>query len=235
MAASRHTAAARRSIRARSWCSCGTTSSAPPRRCARIDAASSTMTSTVPDRPRGGSKPSSDLIGRGQSGVVEKPLVNDLDPIAFEHRHVDELPERLAPVLDHQQPRSDDFDDEAVRRQGASRAPHHQFARAAPDAQMNAGPFDGRRQARERRRAQGQRLGKPQRLARIVRRDVGERDLRRHPFFAPQAGPEGAVDHRFDRVRVRLDREGTSPAARADARCRAKCACTRRATARATG
>ena len=72
---------------------------------------------------------------------------------------------------------------------------------------MNAGPFDGRREPRQRRRAQRQPLGEQQRLAGVVRRDEGQRDLRRESLFAPQARPERRVDHGFDGVGVRLGRE----------------------------
>ena len=74
----------------------GTTSSAPPRPCCRIDAASWISTAVTPDAER--------VIDRaGQRrhqvrAVGNQPadaLVDDLDLIAFEHRDVHELAERL--------------------------------------------------------------------------------------------------------------------------------------------
>ena len=117
----------------------GTTSSAPPRPCCRIDAASCTSTVGRPGSGRRDPDPEQrGHHGPGSRGRPRRPLVDDLDLIAFEDRDVHELAERLGAVLDDDQSRGDDFDDEAERRNVATGAPHVELVAVAPHAKVNA-------------------------------------------------------------------------------------------------
>ena len=83
-------------------------------------------------------------------------MVRDhLDAIPFEHGDVHELAAVAAVVLDDQQPRRRHLQHDAGRGNHARRAPHAQRAVVAPDAQVNAGPLDGRRHPHERHGASG--------------------------------------------------------------------------------
>jgi len=74
--------------------------------------------------------------------------VYDLDHLALEHCDVGELAVGVgAPMLNHEQARLDHFHHKTERRDGPRRAPDGQVSAAIfPDAEVNAGPFDGRRE-----------------------------------------------------------------------------------------
>jgi len=126
--------------------------------------------------------------------------VDDLDHLALEHRDVGELAIGIgAPMLDHEQAGLDHFHHKAERRDGTRRAPDGQVSAAIfPDAEVNAGPFDGRRELGQVRGIERQRPLDQQRGAGGFGREVGERDRRLAALFAPQARPECGVDHAFD-------------------------------------
>ena len=127
-------------------------------------------------------------------------FVDDLDLIAFEHRDVDELAERLGAMLDDDQSRRDHFDDQAERRALRASCPRRKSRRRPPHAEMNAGPLDRGRHLRQHRRRERQPRREQQRMPRLLGRQERERDLRRLSFFAAQAGPERGVDDRRDRA-----------------------------------
>ena len=173
----------------------------------------------------------------GQSGIdPADALIDDLDLIAFEHRDVDELAERLVAMLDDDQSRRDHFDDQAERRDLARRAPHEKVFAAPPHAEMNAGPLDRGRDLRQHRGRERQLRCEQQRMARLVGGQERERDLRRLSFFAAQARPERRVDDRRQSPAAAARRNDRSyRAARAAPICRAKCSCTASATSLAAG
>jgi hypothetical protein len=102
-----------------------------------------------------------------------------------------------------------------------------------PDAEVDARPLDGGREPRERSREQPEPTLEAQRPAHVVGGDKGQRDRRRVVFLAPQTRPEGGVEHRFDRARVRRRREvAVAPLARrgevtGEVRLDASCDCAR--------
>jgi len=121
--------------------------------------------------------------------------VDDLDLLALKHRDVGELALRVgAPVLDHEQARLDHFDHEAERRDRARSTPHRQIPAIFPDAEVNAGAFDGRGELREVRGVERHRPFHEQGGAGGLGRQIRQRNGRLAAFFAPQARPEGGVD-----------------------------------------
>ena len=71
---------------------------------------------------------------------------------------------------------------------------------------MYAVALDGGRKARERSGREREAAPESERSARLFGREICERDFRRVAFLASQAGPEGRVNDRLDRGRVRLGR-----------------------------
>ena len=72
-----------------------------------------------------------------------------------------------------------------------------------PHAEVDAGPLHRRGKLRERGRLERQQLLEAERLARLVGRQQGQRDLRCQTLLAPQARPERGVDDGFNRPGVR--------------------------------
>ena len=214
----------------------GTTSSAPPRPCARIEAASITSTLMMALSLVSSSNPSSDCTTPGHSGCSGIPLVNHLDLVPFEHGDVDELAEGLVAVLDDQQARRHDLEHEAERRQIAAWCPRRG---ARPDCPRHQGECPAvRRRARAwrarrdgaraaRRRSNGRSAASGGRYAREIRgvtpssrRRLAQNAASMMASIARASG-SGAVTSR--------------PRARVAAWCRLKCVCTTAATALATG
>jgi len=126
--------------------------------------------------------------------------VDNLHLFALEHRDVGEFAVGIgAAVLDHQQAGLDHLDHKAERRDRPRGAPHRQLSAAFPNAEMNAGPFDGRRELREVCGVERQRPFHEERGAGGVRGEVGQRDCRLAAFFTAQARPKGGVDDAFYR------------------------------------
>jgi len=126
--------------------------------------------------------------------------IDDLDLIALEHGDVGELAVRIGTaVLDHEQAGLDDFDDEAERRDHACRAPDREPPPGAvvPHPQVNARPFDRRRELRQRGGVEGQRVFDAEGSAGGWQ--IGHRNRRRPAFFAPEARPEHGIDDALDR------------------------------------
>src|SRR5262249_38114307 len=75
-------------------------------------------------------------------------LLNKLDFGAFENRNVRELRSwKVATILDHQQSGSDDFENKAPCRNRTRHTPDMKIAVVCPNADMNPGSLDSRRQA----------------------------------------------------------------------------------------
>jgi hypothetical protein len=124
--------------------------------------------------------------------------------VAFDYGDVDEFARFLAArMLDHQQAGRGHFEHEAQLRNFARHAPGAKIVLAAPHPQMKAGALDGGRYTRERFRAKRNRAVENDGRAVLLRGKERQRDLRHESFFAPQAGPEGCVDHAVDGGRVR--------------------------------
>ena len=111
----------------------GTTSSSPPRPCARIDTASctSTLTESIRFDPR---RRRIEAEQRRQQRrairQARRALVDDLDLIALEHRDVHELARLVAAVvLHHEQPRRRDLDDESTAPESCARCPRRRALR----------------------------------------------------------------------------------------------------------
>src|SRR5205085_5756784 len=123
----------------------------------------------------------------GAVGQTRALLVHDLYLVALEHDDVDELRRVLpAPVLDDEEARLDDFEHEAVFRNRARRAPHVEFFRVAPHAEVYAVALDGGRESRERGGREREAAPEGERSARLFGREEGERDFRRIAFLASQ-------------------------------------------------
>ena len=108
-----------------------------------------------------------------------------------------------AMVLHHQQAGLGDLDDAAILGNRPCGAPHRQLAFVERYPQVNAGAFHRRRHARERSGLEWHASLEQQRIHRLLRARECQRYLRREPFLAAQARPEGGVDHARDLPLVR--------------------------------
>jgi hypothetical protein len=96
----------------------------------------------------------------GRVGVF---AAEDLDLLALEDGHVAELAGVVVDaVLHDEQARSQHFEHEAERRDGAGRAPDAERAPVAPDPEVDARPLDRGREAAQGARAEGHGLGQHQ-------------------------------------------------------------------------
>src|SRR6185437_13361642 len=83
-------------------------------------------------------------------GHPRRLLVDQLNLVAFQHRDIHKLLGFVAAtVLDNQQTGCDHLQYQTRRRQVSRGAPDEEFVSLAPDAEVNAGALDGRRQACE--------------------------------------------------------------------------------------
>ena len=120
-------------------------------------------------------------------------LVDDLDLIPLEHRHVDVLGERVpAMVLDHHESGLGDFDDATVPRKAARGAPDGQRP-AGRDPEVNAPSFHCRSDARQRRRLDRHLVLEANGRTRLFGPDERDREPRDIPLLTTQAGPERPV------------------------------------------
>ena len=100
--------------------------------------------------------------------------VEELDLLALEDGDVPELRGVVGLVFHHEQTGAENLQDETRRGNRPRGSPDHGLAALAPDAKMNAGPRDGRRQSCEGPRPQGQRVGEAQRLDGVLRREESQ-------------------------------------------------------------
>ena len=155
----------------------------------------------------GGGYPRDGRQRGAQGGVVGQALgflVHHPHVVAAQHGHVHELAEAVGPaVLGHQQAGLHHFQHEAHRRHPAGRAPQVQALLIVAYPQVHAGVLHGRGQLNKRLRREAQPVPKPQRMPRFLGCEQGQRNARRPALLAPQAGPEGHVNQRFEQGRGR--------------------------------
>ena len=149
-------------------------------------------------------------------------LVHQLHVVSFEDGDVEVLAGLRAPmVLHHQEARLHHFQHEAHHRDRLRGAPDAQLAVDGPDAQVDAGTLDDRRQLGQRGGEQRQRPLEDERLLVLLRRHVGERDLRDR--ILPRAGGWPRTRRRSARgSRLRRAPRRRRRSERTAARCRAK-------------
>jgi len=127
----------------------------------------------------------------GTVGDARSALVHDLDLVAFEHGHVDELARLVArAVLQCQEPGRDDFHDEAEGRNHVRRTPDHQRSRRVawrrgprrrtvrPDTEVDTRLLDRRCRVSQCARFEREGLFEDQRMNLLDRSEKRERDLR---------------------------------------------------------
>ena len=154
----------------------------------------------------GESNPSSDFSSVGQSGRLAPSRRQILTWSPSSTATFANLPIAAAAMLDDEQSRGDDLEHKAERRQRRGRAPHRNSPPSTPDAQVDAGPFDSRRDRASARGSSdsGSANNSGRGLPRAPRTPARSR---RVAFLAPQARPEAGVDDRFDSGGVLLRRD----------------------------